>query len=142
MRRIAAPLVGSALLVALAIVELPWKQGLFHVPRTPFDRSKTRSAVPWYILLEDAAPWIPEGASVAARHEPTDPYRDTYFYYYAIALLPGRRILPAALWGGPVDPAIWGAAEYFVIAGPRPAAPPGVLLLETPAGTVWRRAKP
>lgn len=79
---------------------------------------------------------------MAARHEPLDAYKDTYFYYYAVALLPGRRVLPAAMWGAATDPASWNAADYFVIAGSRPASPPGELLLESPNGTVWRRNRP
>jgi hypothetical protein len=59
-----------------------------------------------------------------------------------VALLPGRRALPAAYDDRPALPEVWRGAEFVVVVGGRPAAAPGELLLETPEGTVWRSAKP
>lgn len=137
--RILAPLVGAAVLVAFAGASLPWKSGLLARPRTPFDRSAADSVAPGFALLRDSDALIPRGAIVVARTEPRDPVRETYFHRFAIALLPGREVLPAAYYGMATPPEVWERAEYIVVVGKRPASPPGRLLLETPDGSVWRR---
>ncbi len=85
---------------------------------------------------------IPDRASVVARTEPPDAIQETYFHRFAISLLPGRRVLPAAYYGGFVDSKVWKDAQYMVVVGPKPAPPPGRLVLETKEGTVWRRDVP
>jgi hypothetical protein len=97
---------------------------------------------PGFALLTAAERVIPRGASVVIRTEPPDAVQETYFHRFGIALLPGRRVLPSALYGSFVAPDVWKDAEDLVVIGPRPAQPPGQLLLETPEGTVWRRKKP
>ena len=95
--------------------------------------------VPAWLVLERAASLVPRGAPVVVRTEPADPATDFYLHRFAVALLPGRRILPAALWGVATDPAGLVEADYEVIVGKRPPSPPGSLLLELPEGTVWKR---
>lgn len=133
-----APLLGSAILLAFAAASVPWK-AVGRRPRTPFDASAASSVGPGYALLRDAAAVIPPGGSVVAFTEPRDPVSETYYHRFAISLLPGRRILPAALYGRFVDPATWTDAEFVAVVGARPAEPPGELVLSTADGTVWRR---
>ena len=140
--RFFAPLAGAAVLAGLSIASLPWKENLWRRPPTPFERSAARSVAPLYALLKASAPMVPDGSSVVTRCEPPDPVQETYFHGFAISLLPGRRILPSAFYGGFVDPDIWKDAQYIVVAGPAPPRPPGALVLKTPEGTVWRRDVP
>ena len=60
---------------------------------------------------------IPFGGSVVTRTVPYDAMRETYFHRFAISLLPGRRVLPAALYGQFVDPAVWRDAEFLILVG-------------------------
>lgn len=142
MRLAAIPLAGAAILAVCALASLPWRQGLFRWSSTPFDRSLASSVAPGYALLSAAAGVIPPGSSVVARTEPSDPIQETYFFRFAVALLPGRTVLPTAFYGAPIAPKTWRDANYVVLIGRRPTAPPGRLLLETPDGTVWYRGKP
>jgi len=141
-RRALLPLAGAAVLAAFSIAALPFSRGLFQAPRTPYDASPAASlTVPAWIVLQRAEALVPPGASVVVRIEPADASTDSYLHRFAIALLPGRRILPAALWGVPTDPAGLLAAEYVVVVGPVPSPPPpGFLLLKIPEGSVWRRS--
>jgi hypothetical protein len=132
------PLVGSAILVGFLLMTVPWS-GVLKRPRTPFDRSAANSVAPGYALLRDAAAVIPIGGSVVARTEPYNAMQETYFHRFAVTLLPGRRVLPAALYGQFIDPAVWRDAEFLILIGGRPAEPPGELVLETAQGSVWRR---
>ena len=93
-----------------------------------------------YRLFQAAAAVIPAGASVSPLSQPRDPMRETELHREAVALLPGRRVIPAALWYLPTSQE--EGSEYLVVAGPSPSPPPGTLLLETPEGTVWRKARP
>jgi hypothetical protein len=137
--RLAAPLLGAAVLVAFAAASLPWKSDVFAPPRTPFDRSAASSVAPGFALLREAADVIPSGAIVVARTEPRDPVLETYLHRFALALLPGREVLPAAYYGQATPREVWGRARYVIVVGGRPAEPLGTLLKETPDGTVWRR---
>jgi len=139
LKRAAAPLVGACVLCALALAAVPWRGDVLSRPRTPFDRSAARPVAPGFALLRDAAPLIPDGASVVARTKPSDPIQETYFHRFAVALLPGRRVLPTALYASPVPSRIWADAEYLVLIGPKPSRPPGRLLLQTAEGSLWRR---
>lgn len=97
---------------------------------------------PPYSLLKEASSVIPPGASVVARAEPPDAGLETWHHRIAVSLLPGRQILPSALYGRFVPEQIWSRAEFMVVIGGRPSQPPGELVLETAAGSVWRRRKP
>lgn len=135
MRRELLPLVGAAILVAFSIAALPFSQGLFRAPRTPYGES------PVWILLQSAGPLIPRGARVLVRVEPPDPGYDSYLHRFGVGLLPGRTVVPAALWGVPTPSDVQREAEYEIVVGKRPQDLPGRLLLETPEGTVWRRGQ-
>ena len=130
---------GSALLIALSVGRLPATSEVFLAPATPYDHAASRDAVPALRLLRRAAGVVPVQASVACRSEPFNATKDTSLYRYAVAMLPGRTVWPAALWDV-ASPELETRAEYLVVLGQSPAAPPGEILLETPDGTVWRRA--
>jgi hypothetical protein len=129
------PLLGAAILAGFSVAALPFSQGLFRAPRTPYGES------PVWILLQSAEPLIPRGAHVLVRVEPPDPGYDFYLHRFGVGLLPGRTIVPAALWGVPTSADAQREAEYEIVVGKRPPSPPGRLLLETPEGTVWRRGQ-
>jgi hypothetical protein len=133
-----APLAGAALLTALALWSLPWKEGLGR-PHTLVDRSTARALAPGFLLLDAAARVVPEKASFVVRTEPPDARFETWYHRLGVALLPGRRALVAASLGRFTPPADWSGAEYLVLVGPPPAEPPGELVLTAPGGTVWRR---
>jgi hypothetical protein len=141
-RRLAPPLLAAAILTGFSLAALPFSHGLFRVPRTPYDASEASFAVPAWILLSRAAAVLPNGASVVVRSEPPDPTTDTHLHRFAVGLLPGRRIVPAALWGVPAPPNVTQEADYEIVVGRPPAfPPPGRLLLEIPEGTVWKRER-
>lgn len=134
------PLAGSTVLAVFAVATLPFSRGLFRSPRTPYDASPSAFVtVPAWLVLERAGTIIPRGTSVLVRTEPVDPGTDSYLHRFAVALLPGRQILPAALWGVPTDPAGLVSADYEVVVGQTPSSPPGRLLVELPEGSIWRR---
>lgn len=137
-RRALLPLAGSAVLAAFSIAALPFARSLLRTPQTPYDASDAAYiAVPQWMVVQRAAPLIPPGASVVVRSEPPDPMTDSYFHRFAVALLPNRRIVPAARWGLPTESALIHEADYEIVIGPHPPSPPGRLLLETREGTVW-----
>ena len=140
-RRLAPPLLAAAILTGFSIAALPFSRGLFRVPRTPYDASDASFAVPAWILLSRAGTLLPGDASVLVRNEPPDPTTDTHLHRFAVGLLPGRRIVPAALWGVPAPPNVQREADYEVVVGRPPASPPGRLVLEIPEGTVWKRER-
>jgi hypothetical protein len=134
-----ALIAGAATLTALAIAGLPRFPDLFQAPSTPFDRSAPEAAAV-YRLFQAAATVIPPGSSVAPLSQPRHPVRETELHRQAVALLPGRRVIPAALWDEPTGRE--AEAEFLIVAGPWPSPAPGTLLAETPRGTVWRRVRP
>ena len=136
----ASALLGAALLAALALRAVPWSAGL-AAPETPFTHSTTRFLAPAHALLRDADARIPAGATVVVLAEPRDARLESHFYRLGLALLPGRDVLPAALFERFTPEATWEPAEYRVVVGGRPPAEEGKLVLETPRGSVWRRAK-
>jgi len=140
-RAIFLPLVGSAVLVAFSIAALPFSRGLFRVAQTPYDASDAAFTRPAWIVLSRADPLVPRGAAVLIRTEPPDPTNDMYLHRFGIALLPGRRIVPAALWGVPTPPDIVRDAEYEIVVGQTPSLRPGRLLLQISEGSVWRRER-
>lgn len=136
MRRTALlSLAGSAVLAGLSIAALPFSRGLFRAPRTPYGESAV------WILLRSAEPLVPAGSSVLIRAEPSNPGDDSYFHRFGVGLLPGRKVVPAALWGVPTPADVQREAAYEVVVGKKPQTPPGRLLLETPEGTVWQRPR-
>ncbi|HEY2796794.1 MAG TPA: hypothetical protein VGK26_02790 [Thermoanaerobaculia bacterium] len=127
--RASVSLLGAALLAAYSVAALPWSS-LGRRPRTPFDASASGPAVAsGYVLLRNAADRIPAGASVAVATSPRDPIRDEYFQRFAIALLPRAHVLPAGS----------EEAEFVIVVGVAPREPPGVLLQNSPEGSLWHR---
>ena len=137
----AIALAGAGILAVFALWSLPWRKGFSPAP-TPFDRSLVPQLAPAYTLLSAAAALIPPGASFVVRAEPADAGLESMYHRLGIALLPGRRALPSAYLGVFTAPETWREAEYQVLVGKKPAAAGGELLLETSAGTVWRRPGP
>jgi len=133
-------LAGSAILAGFSVAALPFSRGLFRAPRTPYDASEAASTAPAWILLRRAAEVVPRDASVVVRVEPPDATVDSYLHRFAIALLPGRKIVPAALWSVPTDPAL-READYEVVVGKAPPSPAGRLVLAIPEGSVWKRER-
>jgi len=127
---------GAAVLLALSILRLPPLPEIVHAPATPFDRTKPGMALE-YRLLQEAAALIPEGASVSVVCAPRNFTRETQLHREAVALLPGRKVIPAAVWETPTYAD--EQAEFLIVAGPHHARERGTALLETPLGSVWRR---
>jgi hypothetical protein len=138
-RSLLLSLAGSAVLAGFSVAALPFSRGIFRAPQTPFDASDAAFTVPAWILLERAEPLVPAAASVVVRVEPPDASTDTYFHRFAIALLPGRKIVPAALWGVPTAPEVLGEADYEIVVGAATSSPGRRLVLSTPEGSVWKR---
>lgn len=97
---------------------------------------------PGFALLRAADGVIPKGASLVVLTVPPDPTQETWYHRFAVALLPGRKALAAADYGQAAPPETWRGAEYVVVVGARPPAPPGTLLLETGDGSVWKANRP
>jgi len=138
--RVAAPLLGAGILTALVLSTIPFAASPLARPRTPFDRSAAAGIAPGFALLSAARAVLPEGASVVTRTEPPDAIQESHYHWIAVALLPGRTLLPSAMYGVFTPPEVSATAGYVVVVGPRPAVTPGTLLLETPDGSVWRRS--
>ena len=131
-------LAGAVAMTALAFTELPPLADLLHAPATPYDHNPSVGMAKYWSLVSDAAKVIPYGVSVSAIAEPRDAAVETALHRDAVALLPRRRIIPAAFFAVPTHSE--DDADYWIIAGPAPASPPrGERVLSTPLGTVWRR---
>ncbi|MFY9552280.1 MAG: hypothetical protein WAU32_14115 [Thermoanaerobaculia bacterium] len=135
----AVALLGAALIVGWGVARLPKRASYLRLSNTPIDNSGNKESAPAFRLLTEAAEVVPPGASVFVGHTVPDPIRDTYLHRFAVALLPERRVLPAAVWGVAVSPSPEPYADYVLLLGARPAVPRGKELLATPDGTVWRR---
>ena len=132
-------LAGAVAMTVLAFTELPPLSELVRAPATPYDRNPAIGMATEWRLMTDAAKVIPPGASVSALAQPRNAAVETALHRDAVALLPGRRIVPAAYFAVPTHSE--DQADYWIIAGPVPASPPrGERVLSTPQGTVWRRA--
>lgn len=134
----------AAILLAGAVVLAGWALALVprdftRTPVTPFDRSDPRLAES-FRFLSAAREALPPDAAVTVVAEPRDPVRETALYDAAVALLPPRRTLPAAEWDS-FTPRYELEAEYVLVFGPRPAAPPGTLLADLPGGFAYRRPR-
>jgi hypothetical protein len=77
---------------------------------------------------------------VTVTSQPPNPTLDTDTQHMAVALLPGRTVLPAVRWGA-ARPDQIQAADYVVVVGTKPETFDGELLLERREGTVWRRSR-
>ena len=62
-----------------------------------------------------------------------------FLHRFAVALLPGRKIVPAALWGVPTAPDLLAEADYEIVVGATTSSPGRRLLLSTPEGSIWKR---
>jgi len=140
-RALLLSLAGSAVLAGFSVAALPFSRGLFHAPRTPYDASEATFMVPAWILLQRAAGVVPRGASVVVRTEPSDATSDSYLHRFAVALLPGRKVVPAALWSVPTDSEVLREADYEIVVGRAPPTPAGRLVLSIPEGSVWKRER-
>ena len=132
-------LAGAVLLAGVALRGLPWRAGL-ALPPTPFTHSTTPFLAPAYTLLRDADTRIPPGVAAVVLAEPRDARLESHYYRLGLALLPGRDVLPAALFDRFTPPETWAAAPYRVVVGKGPAPPEVTPVLETPEGSVWRAA--
>ena len=128
---------GAAILLAAAIARLPSPRALFYPPLTPYDRGQVHLA-PAFVLLTAARDVVPPGASVTVTSEPLDPVLDSGTHHMGIALLPGRLVLPAALFDR-ARPDLARQADYIVVVGRQPSEPPGDRLLSIREGSVWLR---
>jgi hypothetical protein len=131
----------AAILVGFSIAWLPPKKDLLKPPVTPFDRIPVPAISQSYRLVWRVSNILPADASVAILSEPRNPSFETSLFESGVALLNGRKVFPAALWGQPL-PNIERQADFVVVVGPKPASPPGTLLFECPDGSLWRRNRP
>ena len=138
--QLALLLAGAAALMALSVSRLSPMPDILRAPSTPFDRSAAAAAAPDYSFFREAASHIPREVSVAAICMPRDPARETTLHREAVGLLPGRKILPSAVWNSPTH--LEENAEFLIIVGPIPSPPPGTLVFENAKGSVWRKARP
>jgi hypothetical protein len=133
----ALAIAAAATLTGFAIARLPPRP--WRAPGTPFDLSIPAAARD-FAFLSEAARVLPAGASVVAHAEPVDPAADDALARMAIALLPGRDVIPAAVWRVP-NPDADARAEFIVIEGGFPAESRGELLFRNGSGTVWHRKR-
>lgn len=132
-------LAGAALWAGLSISRLPPPGEMLRLPATPVDRTRyAGTSVPIYLFLTRSAPAVPRGATATVVAEPRNAVVESLLHPAAVALLPARRVFPAAQWDV-FTPAYEAQGEYVLVFGPPPAAPPGHLVLEVPGGTVWKR---
>ena len=134
-------LAGSAILAGFSVAALPFSRGLFRVPRTPYDANEASFLAPDWILLQRAAEIVPRDASVVVRGEPPDATNDSYLHRFAVGLLPGRKIVPAAVWSVPTAPEALREADYEIVVGKASPPPASRLVLSIPEGSVWKRER-
>ena len=134
-------LAGAGLMLLLAIRELPPPREWIHRPATPLARSKAEWSGTEYRLLTEAARVIPPGATVLVRVGTDEPWRADLSYKFAVALLPGRTILPATPGGRPLPPDLEAASAFVVFVGGKPEDRPRETILTTPGGAVWKQPR-
>jgi hypothetical protein len=139
-------LAGAAVLLGMGAARLPAPAEILRRPATPYDRTDAPGAAPAFLLLSQAARVVPPGAAATVRAQPRSAVDETMLHFLGVALLPGRRVLPAAAWSQ-FTPDYESQAEYIVVVGPPPPAGYGEaeglrLLHSDPTGTVWKRASP
>jgi hypothetical protein len=128
----------ALLLTGVCLLQIPPPRTWIRSDATPFDNGPTQSVAPAYSLLRSAATVVPAGASVLARTAVPDPRADTYFHRAAVALLPHRNVLPAALRFAR-ETGYESEAEFVIILGSVSSYSGFRQVLVTPHGTVWRR---
>ncbi|MEP6802306.1 MAG: hypothetical protein ABJC07_10235 [Acidobacteriota bacterium] len=134
-------LLGGAVLTVWSFARLPAPREIFRLD-TPFDRTDSRTtAGPAFHFLSRAAVSVPAGSTAVIVTEPRDAGRESSLHGAAVALLPGRRVLPAAEWGL-FEPEYEAQADYILVLGPAPLRPPGTLLFRGAGGSVWKRPRP
>ncbi len=134
-------LLGAGALAVWSLARLPPLPEIFRPASTPFERTHSKATAGAFHFLSNAAPAVPAGAVAVAVTEPRDAAREGALHGAAVALLPGRRVLPGAQWNL-FTPEYEAQAEYVLILGPPPAASPGTLLFEGAGGSVWKRRQP
>lgn len=142
-RSIRAPLAlgGAGLMLLLAVRELPPPREWIQRPATPLARSKVEWSGAEYRLLTEASRVIPPGATVLVRVGTDEAWRTDLSYKFAVALLPGRTVLPATAGGQPIPPELARTAEFVVLVGGRAEDRPLETILTTPDGAVWRSSR-
>lgn len=128
----------ALLMTAVCLLQVPTPSHWLRQDATPFDNGPTASVAPAYALLRSAAVIVPPGARVLARTAVPNPRADTYLHRAAVALLPGREVLPAAILftkGTNFE----SRAEFVVVLGQLDSYPGFDRVLTTRQGTVWRR---
>ena len=128
-------------MLLLAVRELPPAREWIHRPATPLARSKVGWSGMEFRILTEASRVIPAGATVLVRNAANQPWRADMSYRFAVALLPGRTILPAVSGGQPFPPERASAAEFVVLVGGTPADRPSETIVATPDGAVWRQTR-
>ncbi|MEP6768190.1 MAG: hypothetical protein ABJC61_05940 [Acidobacteriota bacterium] len=132
-------LLGAGAVAVWSFARLPPPRDLFQPASTPFDRTDSKmTAGAAFHFLSKAAPAVPPGAVAVAVTEPRNAAREGALHGAAVALLPGRRVLPGAQWDV-FTPEYEAQAEYVLVLGPAPASSPGTLLFEGAGGSVWKR---
>lgn len=125
-------------MTALCVQEIPWSSSRGSGPATPFDLGPVSSVGPAFGLLEAAADMIPRGAVVLARKDPPNAVADTYFFRGAIALLPERVVLPAAI-SFRDNTANELQADFVILLGATDRYRNYRLLYKNRDGSIWRR---
>ena len=128
---LAVALVGAGASLGYSVYRLPPLAECTSLSRTPLDHSGIRDSADYYSLLLDAAVIVPSGARVAVLTSSGNAERNAVLYRFAVALLPGRRIV--AGWTGER-----AAADYVVFAGPGGSLADARPLLTDERGSVWR----
>ena len=128
---LAAAIAGAGANLGYSVYRLPPLVECTSLSRTPLDHSGIRDSAGYYSLLLDAAVIVPSGARVAVLTSSGNAGRDAVLYRFAVALVPGRRIVEG--W----TPAR-ATADYVVIAGPGGSLADAQLLLTDERGSVWR----
>lgn len=128
-------LAAAAILTGFAIASLPrlpWR-----APRTPYDLSIPIAAQA-FAFLSETERYIPKGSRAAVRWEPPRPAADDPLSRMAVALWPGRDVIPTSIWGMG-NPGADEQADYLALMGGRRAEPAFDLVFESNSGSVWRR---
>jgi hypothetical protein len=129
---------GFLALVVMGILEIPPPRAWSETVKSPFSWGPYASVGPAYRLLLEAGSVVPRGSTVVARSEPPNVVADTYFFRAAVALLPDRQVLPAAIWfRTPTDNE--SRASYLIVLGKGPPPPGFGKVFESPRGSVWKR---
>lgn len=128
----------ALLMTAVCLLQVPAPSRWIREDATPFDNGPTASVASAYDLLRNAATVVPDGARVLARTAVSDPRADTYLHRAAVALLPDRQVLPAAI-SFDRGTGFETRADFVVVLGQLDSYPGFERVLATRHGSVWRR---